>query len=62
MSNKLSGFTVEPLDEGYLIQVEQEDGDAIELTATYDQLDMIAQTIDDLLDKDEEDQLGIDTQ
>lgn len=61
MARTLSSFSITADGKGdYLINIEDEDGETIELTASYDQLDMISEAIDDALDDDEEDALGVD--
>ena len=42
----------------YLLSIEDEDGETIELTATYEQLDMLGEAIEEALDEDEDDSLG----
>ncbi|WP_343520432.1 hypothetical protein [Sphingomonas sp.] len=61
MARTLSSFSITADGKGdYLISIEDEDGETIELTASYDQLDMISEAIDDALDEDEEDALGVE--
>jgi hypothetical protein len=52
MAKSLAHFTVEPNDDGYLLRIEDEDGDTLELVASADQLDIIAEAIDNRLDED----------
>jgi hypothetical protein len=51
----LARFTVNPGKTGYQMHIEDEDGETIELSATRDQLDVIADALDDLLAEDEDD-------
>lgn len=61
MARTLSSFSVTADGKGdYLISIEDDDGETIELTATYEQLDLVSEAIDDALDDDEEDALGVD--
>ena len=61
MARTLSSFSVTADGNGdYLLSIEDDDGETIELTATYEQLDLISEAIDDALDDDEEDALGVD--
>lgn len=61
MARTLSSFSIAADGKGdYLISIEDEDGETIELTASYEQLDLISESIDDALDEDEEDALGVD--
>lgn len=60
MAKTLAGLTVSRSGEDYLITIEEESGDTQEYTATYDQLDLVADTIGEALDSDEEDALAVD--
>ncbi|HEY0622881.1 hypothetical protein [Sphingomonas sp.] len=61
MARTLSSFSIAADGNGdYLISIEDDDGETIELTASYEQLDLISEAIDDALDEDEEDALGAD--
>lgn len=61
MARTLSSFSITADGKGdYLISIDDEDGETIEFTASYDQLDMISEAIDDALDEDEEDALGVE--
>ena len=55
MAKALSRFTIELAGEDYLLHIEDEDGDTLELTATAEQLDLIAEAIEEHLDEDIED-------
>lgn len=58
---KLSQFTVSQEDGAFTIHVEDDGGDTLELNATRGQLDLIADTLDDLLDQtEEEDEVDLD--
>ena len=59
MPKQLKSFSVSGGGEEYLLRIESEEGDTIELTATYDQLDVISEAIDDQLDADEEEALAV---
>lgn len=61
MARTVSSFTVAADGKGdYLLNFEDEDGETIELTASFEQLDLIADAIGEALDTDEEDALGVD--
>ncbi len=60
MAKTLAGFTVSRSGEDYVITIEEEGGETQEYTATYDQLDLIADTVGETLDSDEEDMLAVD--
>ena len=66
MAKALSRFTIERDGDDYLIHIEDEDGDTLELTASFEQLDLISESLEehlafdsddpDLLDEEEEDE------
>ena len=61
MARTLSLFTITKDAEGdYTLNLEDEDGETVEFTASYEQLDLMAEAIDEQLDSDEEDVLGVD--
>ena len=56
MAKTLSRFTIEPQDdEQFLLRIEDGEGGSLELVATYEQLDLIAESIEEHLDEDFED-------
>lgn len=62
MAKTLSQFTIseEGDDETYLLRIATDDGQTLEVNATYEQLDLIAEAIEERLDEDEEDQLAVE--
>ncbi|HWV12228.1 MAG TPA: hypothetical protein VN110_02935 [Sphingobium sp.] len=62
MADKISGFDITRSGDDYLISFETEDGPRLELSASYEQLDLIAEAIDAQLDGDEEDALGVEAE
>lgn len=66
MAKALSRFTIERDGDDYLIHIEDEDGDTLELTASFEQLDLISESLEehlafdsddpDLLDEEEEEE------
>jgi len=60
MAKALESFTATPTEDGYLIRMEDEDGDALEVVASFDQLDLIVEEIDQYLDVVEEDELAVE--
>lgn len=61
MAKTLAQFTITPDGEGdYTINLEDDDGETTEFTASYEQLDLIVEAIEEQLDTDEEDILGVD--
>jgi hypothetical protein len=59
MAKALASFVISPAGEDYLLMMEDEDGETIELTASFEQLDLIAEAVDQQLNGDEEDALGM---
>ncbi len=55
MAAVLATFTIEPAEDGYLLHIEDDDGQAIEFQATAEQLDLIAEAIDEHHEDDFED-------
>lgn len=61
MARTLSSFSIAADGSGdYLLSIEDEDGETIELTATYEQLDMLGEAIEDALDEEGEDSIDVD--
>lgn len=61
MAKTLSQFTITPDGNGdYILNLEDEEGETIEFTASYEQLDLIVEAVEEQLDSDEEDVLGVD--
>lgn len=60
MARTLTQFTVSSEGEGYVLHIETDDGQTVDVNATYEQLDLIAEAIDDRLDEDEEEQLAVE--
>jgi uncharacterized protein YegP (UPF0339 family) len=61
MARILSQFTITPDSDGdYTLHLEDEEGETIEMTASYEQLDLIVEGIEEVLDSDEEDALAVD--
>lgn len=60
MAKALARFTISKSGGDYILHFEDDGGDTLELRATYDQLDLIADAIDEELDRDEDDALGVD--
>ncbi len=59
MAQMLSRFTITEDGENYLLTIEDDGGETLELTATYEQLDVIAEALIEHLDADE-DELEVD--
>jgi hypothetical protein len=60
MAKTLSQFTISSEGEGYILHLETDDGQTLDVSATYEQLDLISEAIDERLDEDEEDMLAVE--
>ena len=55
----LAQFGIKRSGEDYLLTLEDSNGDTSEFTVDYDQLDLMTETIEEALDADEEEELGV---
>lgn len=55
MAKGLAMFTIDRNEDAFLIHIEDDEGETLDLTATYEQLDLIAEAIDEQLSDQEED-------
>jgi len=55
MAKMLAHFTITPAADGFELRIEDDSGEALELLATYDQLDLIGEEINRQLDALSED-------
>ncbi|RYY37290.1 MAG: hypothetical protein EOP59_13935 [Sphingomonadales bacterium] len=61
MARTLSQFTITPDGNGdYVLSLEDDDGETLDFTASYEQLDLVVEAIEEVLDNDEEEALGAD--
>lgn len=61
MARTLAQFTITPDSDGdYTLHLEDDDGETIEFTASFEQLDLVVEAIEEVLDGDEEDALAVD--
>ena len=61
MAKTLAQFSITPSGDGeYKLHLEDEDGDTLEFTAQYEQLDLIVDAIDEQLNNDEDEALAVD--
>ena len=61
MARTLSQFTITPDGQGdYVLSLEDDDGETLDFTASYEQLDLVVEAIEEVLDSDEEEALGAD--
>ncbi|MGQ4274553.1 hypothetical protein [Terrihabitans sp. B22-R8] len=51
---RLAKFTIDPAGEEFRVRIESESGREMEFIATYDQLDILADQIDEVLDAEED--------
>ncbi len=54
MPRKLTQFNITESGDDYLLHIEDDAGETIEFVATYDQLDVLVEAIDQHLDADAE--------
>lgn len=55
MAKALSRFTIERVVDDYVLHIEDEDGDTLELTASFEQLDLISEALEEHLAFDDDD-------
>jgi hypothetical protein len=60
MGKVLSSFSVTAEADGYVLHMEDDDGDTVEYSATLEQLDEITTAIEETLEMDDEDELAMD--
>lgn len=60
MAKILGVFSITRETDGYVLHLEDEDGDTVDYSASFEQLDLIAEAIEEQLDLDEDDGLGVD--
>lgn len=61
MAKTLAQFTITPDGNGdYTLLLEDEDGETLEFAASYEQLDLIVEAIEEQLESDEEELLADD--
>lgn len=61
MAKLLSQFTITRASGGdYLLSIDTDDGETLEFEASYDQLDLMVEALDEQLNSDEDDALDVD--
>ena len=61
MAKLLSQFTITRASgDGYLLSIDTDDGETLEFEASYDQLDLMVEALDEQLNSDEDDALDVD--
>ena len=59
MARTLAQFSITPDSDGaYTLHLEDDDGETLEFTASFEQLALIVEAIEDVIDRDEEDALA----
>ncbi|MDQ4060784.1 MAG: hypothetical protein M3145_06720 [Pseudomonadota bacterium] len=53
MARKLGKFSISPADDGFTLHIEDDKGEVLDVAASEEQLELIADTIDDLLAEDD---------
>jgi hypothetical protein len=61
MSRTLSQFAIVPNGSGeYILNLEDDDGESVEFIASYEQLDLVIEAVQEQLDMDEEEALAVE--
>ncbi|WP_188053023.1 hypothetical protein [Sphingosinithalassobacter sp. CS137] len=60
MAKVLAHFSITRTGDDYVLQIEDEDGETTEFVASFDQLDLITEAVEEQLDADEDDLLSVD--
>lgn len=60
MAKTLSQFTISGEGDAYVMHIETDDGETMDIAATYEQLDLISEAIEQQLDADEADALEVE--
>ncbi len=60
MAKALDRFSIARAADGYLLTIEDDAGETHELTATFEQLDLISEELEAALDEDAEDVVALD--
>ncbi|MHA6722967.1 hypothetical protein [Sphingomonas sp. RS2018] len=58
MAKTLGQLSITQEADGYILHIEDEDGETVEYSATVDQIDDIAEAIEDILEMEDEDPLA----
>jgi hypothetical protein len=53
-TRQLARFSISEIDEGYLLRLEDDDGAAVEMVATDEQIDSILEELDRVLGEDDD--------
>jgi len=60
MAKTLERFSITRAADGYLLHIEDDSGETLELTATFDQLDLITEELESALDDDADEEVALD--
>ena len=60
MAKTLGHFSITPDADGYILHMEDDDGETVEYSATLEQLDLITESIEEQLEMEEEEGLEAD--
>lgn len=60
MTKTLSEFTITNEGENYLLNISTDDGETLAIEASYEQLDLMVEALEETLNEDEEDQLAVE--
>lgn len=60
MAKTLASFAISGAGDEYVLHLEDEDGETVEYTASFEVLDLMMEAIDERLNSDEEDMLEVD--
>jgi len=60
MAKVLGSFSITQEADGYILHIEDDDGDTVEYSASVEQLDLMSEAITDQLEFDEDDALAIE--
>jgi uncharacterized protein YegP (UPF0339 family) len=61
MARTLAQFSITPDSDGdYTLQLEDDDGETIDFTASYEQLDLIVEAIEEMIEAEDDDALSVE--
>ena len=60
MAKILGVFSITRETDGYILHMEDEDGETVDYACSFEILDLMAEAIEEQLDMDDDDGLGID--
>lgn len=60
MGKVLGQFSITRETDGYILHMEDDDGETVEYSASVEQLDLISEAIEEQLEMEDDDVLGVD--